>query len=644
MTIEELEYKIAYYSAKYYQGEPEISDEEFDLLVEKLRALSPNSRVLATGWGFEVTEDKVKHKYSQNIGSLDKAKTYGEIPDRFKNKMVYVSPKLDGLSAVAYYRNGVLVQGITRGNGLYGKDITAKLNVILGNCIKDHSFTGSVRGELIISNSNWEKLKEKYPDLIAPRNYVAGIINRKDLDEDIQYVDLIVYKVVGQEGAITLNNRKEVLDWLRMNFKYTIPECYYPILNEASWVAYHKDTFEQFKKLGYGLDGLVLTSPDIQYLAWWENGVHIYNYTYNEIAFKFPSVSTTTVIKGMQWELSRTQRLVPVAVVEPIELSGAVVEKATCNNAQWVKDMQLGVGAEVEITRSNEVIPKILTVLQPSADELPTRCPVCSELLVWDGVDLKCPNPRCPNIEASDLQQWCESVGETDGLQYTIMKQYLDSYGIVNTDSLYENMQNVLDDLYSRKLSITETKILEFFTKLYINDVPAEKALVGLNIPRLGSQTAKILSSQPVLVDTLVHLAVCGVYSDQYEWAYNRCIELVKDATTTAIFNNLSKFRVLRSLYNNYFEHSRIIYNDKSSDNVKFIAVTGSLETMKRKDFEAFIKSYGYEMSTNIRKCEYLVTNDANSGSSKNKQAREYGVAVITEEEFLRRLRGDSDA
>lgn len=642
MTVEELEYQIAYYSTKYYQGEPEISDEEFDALVDKLRALSPNSKVLTTGWGFEVLEDKVKHRYSQNIGSLDKAKTFDEIPDRFKNKLIYISPKLDGLSAVAYYKNGVLVQGITRGNGVYGKDITSKLNAILGSSIKDHTFTGSVRGELIISNSNWELLKQKYPDLIAPRNYVAGIINRKDLDEDIKYVDLVVYKVIGQENKVTLENRKSVLGWLRENFEHVIPEYYYPVLNELSWVTYHNETFEQFKRLGYGLDGLVLTSPDIQYLAWMENDTHIYSYIYNEIAFKFPSVTTTTVIKEMQWELSRTQRMIPVAVVEPVELSGAIVEKATCNNAQWVKDMQLGAGAEVEITRSNEVIPKILTVLQPSLEELPTNCPVCKELLTWDGVDLKCSNHMCPNIGASDLQQWCEYVGETDGLQYTIMKQYLDKYGICDLRTLYENKQNVLDDLFSRTLSITETKILEFFNKLYVDSVPIEKALMGLNIPRLGDKTAQLLGTQPDLIDSLVRMASCSVYTEQYELAHNKCMELVKDATTTTIFNNLNKFHTLRYLYDDYFEKSRIVFSDTSKESVKYIAVTGSLETMKRKDFENFIKTYGYELSTNVKKCECLVTNDPNSGSAKNKQARDFGVPLLTEAEFLHRLRGDA--
>lgn len=353
MKVEELESQIMYYASKYYIGEPEITDEAFDSLVDRLRELDPNSSLLKTGWGFEVFEDKVKHKYS-HIGSLDKCKTYAEIPEIFKDAMVYISPKLDGLSAVAYYKNGKLVKGVTRGNGEIGKDITNKLVRILGTEISDKHFTGAVRGELIISNKNWEILNEKYDGLISPRNFSAGIINRKEIDEDIEYVDLVVYKIVGQENKPYFNTREDILRWLNCNFEIAVPEYYYPVLNESSWEMYHEETFEQFKSLGYGLDGLVLTKSDVQYSSF-TNG-----YSYTEVAYKFKAESTTTFIKNIEWELSRTQRYVPVAVVEPVELSGAVVERATCNNAKWVLEMGLEKGCEVEITRSGEIIPQIL--------------------------------------------------------------------------------------------------------------------------------------------------------------------------------------------------------------------------------------------------------------------------------------------
>lgn len=357
--IENLETQIAYYATKYYAGEPIISDDAFDALVDKLRSLNSHSKVLKTGWGFEVNGDKVKHRYG-HVGSLDKTKTYEDIPNRFKDKTIYISPKLDGLSAVVYYENGKLVKGITRGNGEYGKDITDKLRIILGSDIFDKKFTGAVRGELIISDSNWDILQHKYKDMIAPRNFAAGIINRKDIDEDIKYIDLVVYKIVGQEFKPTCNNREDVLQWLKLNFKHCIPIYYYPVLNESSWNAFHEQTFEAFKQLGYGLDGLVLTNPDIQYLAHYEDDHHLYDYQYDEVAYKgFEEESAIVKVRSIEWNLTRTQKLVPTVVFDPVELSGAILQRATGFNAKYIKEMNVIPGVEIEVCRSGEVIPYI---------------------------------------------------------------------------------------------------------------------------------------------------------------------------------------------------------------------------------------------------------------------------------------------
>lgn len=629
MDIEELESSIRYYSTKYYQGDPVVTDEVFDSLVDKLRSLKPNSEVLRTGWGFEVNGDKVKHKYS-HIGSLDKTKTFEDIPDRFKNKTVYISPKLDGLSAVVYYQNGQLIKAITRGNGEYGKDITNKLKLILGTSISDKTFTGAVRGELIINNHNWEILQGKYNNLIAPRNFAAGIINRKEIDEDIQYIDLVVYKIIGQENKPILSNREDILRWLQLNFVHCVPISYYPTLNKQCWDTYHTETFNKFEQLGYGLDGLVLDSSNVLY----DNNTK--GYVYDEVAFKFKAESCETTILNIEWTLSKSQRLVPVAVVDPVELSGAIINRATCNNAQMVKDLGLGTGSKIEITRSNEVIPCIINVFEESTEPLPTKCPICESELQWVGVDLKCVNTQCPNIELSNLQQWCESIGETDGLQWTLMKQYLDLYKVTNIKSLYDNRDVILQDLSSKTLTITEQKIYTFFKNLYIEPVSAYKALLALNIPRLGDKTCKLLSKESSLIIGYYNFLInyiSGVKQDITPY-YNKFLEIVKDATTASIWNNSSRFMNLGYL----FRDNRVKFdNPLDSVLVKFIAVTGSLQTMKRKDFENYVNKYGYELTTNIKKCEYLVCNSSSS-SSKYKEAQKYNVPIITEKEFLQKL------
>lgn len=266
---------------------------------------------------------------------------------------------------------------------------------------------------------------------------------------------------------------------------------------------------------------------------------------------------------------------------------------------------------------------------------LPNRCPVCGELLVWDGVDLKCNNKKCKNIDYSNLQQWCETIGETEGLQYTIMKQYLEKYNISTIKDLYTNINYVLEDLRTRKLSITESKILEFFEKLSGKyKILANRALVALNIPRLGDKTAKLLLYEPQLVYDLLQYALSNRDEIIYNDIYDRLYKVVKEATTLSIMESLDKVCNLRYIWGTDNNLSNIIFYEKPEE-IKYVAITGSLNTMKRKDFEKYINAYGYELSSSLKKCEYLITNTPNSGSSKNKQALEYGIKVITESEFL---------
>ena len=628
-----LENYIKDQSKKYYtDGSNELEDDEFDLLVDRLRVLNPHSSVLSTGWGFEVVGNKVKHKYT-HIGSLDKAKSYDEFNDIFKNKKVYISPKLDGLSAVCYYKNGELIKALTRGNGEYGKDITDKMKVIEGKTIQDSTFTGSVRGELILNEHNWQLIKsQSVEELIAPRNYVAGIINRDKLSLEVSLIDFVTYKKLADEQYnYPFIFREDMLLWLSRNFKHSVPIFYFECLSKNLWEQEHQNIFDRFKQLGWELDGLVLTLDNIPYSS------DSKSFIFSEQAFKFKSESTSTIITDMEWTLSKNQRLVPVAIVKPIQLSGAIIQRVTCNNAKQVKDWGLGIGAEIEITRSNEIIPRILAVIQESDQPLPCVCPICNQPLSWSGVDLVCTNPVCYNIDLSDLEQWCTVIGETDGLQWTLMKEYLDKYHIDTVEMLYEYKDKVYNDLLNRNLSITESKILLFFNKLYKSHISLYNVLLALNIPRLGSVTAKLLADNPDVVFSIYRYSV-GEHVSTFNIDSLKALlsPIVKTATTEEIISNIDKFMRIQYLYTD--NECRIDVSINTNKEIQYVAVTGSLNTMKRKDFENYINKYGYELTTNLKKCIYLITNNPNSTSTKNKEADKYNVTKITEQEFLSKL------
>ena len=661
VEIQKLEEDIKRYAKAYYEGEAKISDYEFDKLTDRLRDLKPDSTVLRTpGWGYEQTGTKVKHKY-QIVKSLDKCRTFDEIPERFTNKSVALSPKLDGLTGVFYYKNGRLIKAITRGNGTEGKDITDKARLIVGNEILDKNFTGGVRGELEISNTNWEIIKSRYPEAKNARNLCAGWINSKDYDPDeIKMIDFITYKVTGQEreegkedifydlskvdniGEICFNSNPtkfNVIDWLSYNFKNTIPKVQATLIRDG-FQEFMQKVFTEFKtsdryNLDYELDGIVISDIDVIYHRA-EN-----SYIYDECAFKFAAEEKETTVTNIKWELSRTQRYIPVLEIEPVELSGATVHSITGNNAKYLVDNGLGVGAIITASRSGEVIPKHMSTLEAADTNLPTQCPACGHNLEWVGVDLKCVNTECPHIAESDLEQWCTIVGETDGLAWVTMKQYLDKFNIHNIDDLYKNIDTMITTLQGGNASITDKKIVEFLNKLYKDMIPVEKALMGLNIPRLSEQTAKLLNKEKELVHDLMTIG------SQYttvkdrdmisipDTLKNKLLGLVKEATTESILSNLGKLNTLHYLYEQ--DIPRIIFNDNTDEIIK-VAVTGSLDSMKRSAFEKYIQSYGYELSSSIKSCKYLITNNPNSGSSKNKDAQKYGVEIITEKEFLDKL------
>lgn len=353
----ELELKIKQYANAYYSGIAEISDEEFDALVDELRRTNPDSEILnSVGWGMDYEPTygaKVEHKY-QVIGSLDKVKEVEDIPDY---AFPVLSAKLDGLSAVLYYNHGVLNKAVTRYKGTYGIDITNKILKVKNCTVLKDPFTGSIRGELVISNTNWELLKKSKPKYENPRNAVAGLINSKTVSDALKYVSFVTYNILGYENLTTDINQGSVYKFLVDNGFDVAPHEYenppYKFTNEKL-----KALYDKWNSI-YPCDGLVI--GDMNLTRNNNNAI-----MYNQISYKFQAESKTTTVIGIEWSLTRTGKIMPVVLVEPTKLSGATVRRCTGNNAKFIQDNKITAGTKVIITRSNEVIPKILSVLPNS--------------------------------------------------------------------------------------------------------------------------------------------------------------------------------------------------------------------------------------------------------------------------------------
>lgn len=619
--INDLENRIKYLAQKYYEGDPVVSDYEFDKEVDNLREICPDSKILnQVGWGYDISKvsgKKIRHEY-QIIGSLTKVKSISNIRNSIIRDQFIISAKLDGLSAVAYYKSGVLVRGITRGNGTIGIDITEKLSKIIPNNL-DVKFSGSIRGELIISFKNWKEIK-KISNASNPRNYAVGIINRNNITDDLKYISFVPYNIIGSEEDYDFTkNMNSIFDWLSDRFD-TVPHSDILTssqLNLSLLNNYYKEFYND-----YPIDGLVIT-----------NYRPVYDITYKTLcydqqAYKFNSERANVKVDRVIWTLTRTSRLTPVLEFEPVELCGASISHATAFNAKFISDNKIGSGTIIEIERSNEVIPDIQRVIETpykSNDNiLPDKCPVCRESLIWKGVDLVCNNPDCDSKDFRNLQTWMINIGNTDGISWTLMEKFLTELDIYSIEDLYNNPEIRFNPENSGTQKLIFNKVLD---KLFNEPVDAVNALCALNIPRLGKVSAEKLATNVSLIDALMSFVIDGYETSIEELEYD-IMKLVGQATATSIMNNLNKISRLK------YVRDRLIFNNKKSGTELIkVAVTGKL-SVKRSDFEKELNNAGYVIASVNKDCKFLITDNPNGTSSKNKKASELGIEKITESKF----------
>jgi len=611
-------------SQKYYSnGTSSLTDAEFDALIEEERAENPNSPLLAVGHGYDISKtsgEKFPHKYGL-VGSLPKCHSWDEFPKSLRDKKTCVTLKLDGLSCAMYYRNGVMYQALTRGDGNIGIDITDKIHRIVPEyfTLADKQFTGAVRGEILMSLDNFEEFSKTHEDAKNPRNSTAGLIGMKEVSDDLSYLTVVVYTVIGIESKESypfplypFSDYESMHTWLTTNFG-----------NVVCMISREYSTSNQFEKdmtflkdswyTHYPADGLVITSNDISF-----NDTYI---SYNASAFKFKAESAVTTIVGIEWNLSKTKYLIPTLLVEPIQLSGATVKRCAGCNAKMVTDNGWGVGAKVKMLRSGEVIPFVEATLRAVKPELPTNCPCCGAELVVDGVHLKCPNPECKDIQIQDLLVWCNNIAPTDGLGDILKLKFF--------TELHESfgMELSVDGIYKFNIALPQTDMIQkqlfyqMVNKMKMDRIPLISALKALNIPRLGDATSDLLSHYPEDVVKLMN----GEVPDNISYKLG-------DANAKSIIQHIDKFSRL-----NYIKE-HLVFNSESSNNSKIkVAITGSL-SIPRKSFEQLLNNNGFVLGDITKDTKYLITDTPDSNSGKNAKADKLGIEKISEADFKTRF------
>lgn len=650
-----LERELRLAAQLYYQdGSSFLSDKEFDKKAEQLKEIDPDNSIFKEpSWGYSIDSDttpgkRCPHRYGRITG-LDKAYEYSDIPKDFRVSTLYAMPKLDGMSIAMYYEDSELVQALTRGNYDEGIDVTDKVRLIVGDRLLTPNFTGGVRGEIIMSKEHYGQYCLEHEDAKNPRNSVAGIINAKDITEDLKYLDVVVYTVLADESQ-----KIESVDdvgwhannigfigsqlFLSDNYEHYAPATVLTHLDESTTIPKCEIMFNHFvETYPYEVDGVVVSKTTIPIDR---DGI----FDYNEIAIKFRSETTQTVVTGIDWQMSKTHYAIPVIKVEPVELDGATITKCSGFHAHYIKEMDIKPGTIVEIERHGQVIPYVNKVIQnvDGPSSIISKCPECGELFEWDGCHLKCNNPYCGNAILQDLMIWLNNIAPLDNFGDKLRIKFLQKYlgnnisieAVMKSNEL-KGMCNLYKEMSPSPLVSKQLLLFsEMCDKLFNQPVSLINALLALNIPRLGDKTCEKLSMNPDLINRIYEASLSPDPED-----HNSTVmvdgPLVDDirnyigaANGASIVSNIEKFSRLKYIY------SRIVHEVSTavSSNGR-VAITGKL-SVKRSDFEIELKAHGWMVGEISKETDFLITDNPNSASSKNRKADQWGITKITESEF----------
>lgn len=637
----ELIKKLNNASEAYYAKDEEImSNFEYDALYDELAELeresgtvlsnSPTQRV-----GYEAVDFLPKEAHDKPMLSLSKTKSVDELSSWLLEKEGLLSWKLDGLTIVVTYEDGKLAKAVTRGNGAVGEVITNNAKAFTNLPVKI-SFEQKlvIRGEAVISypdfdevNSHIEDDSQRYKN---PRNLCSGSV--RQLDPSVtseRHVRLIAFSLVSAEGE-DFATRHEQFEFLK-SLGFDVVD-YYPV-DKASIYNEVKHFAERIEEYEIPSDGLVLSFDDIEYGK--SLGMTA-KFPRDSIAFKWADETAKTVLRKIEWSPSRTGLINPVAVFDTVELEGTSVSRASVHNLSVMEELMLGIGDEILVYKANMIIPQIAKNLTMSNNlNIPDRCPCCGgmaqERIVKEAKSLYCINPNCP---AKQIKLFSHFVSRdamnVDGLSEATLEKFVDEgyikslsdiFGIEKYKSNIVNLEGFGDKSYENLITGIEKA----------KDVSIANFLYALGIPGIGLANAKIICksfmNDPQKVFSLTRNELLSV---------NTIGDAIADSYISYFENPVNRSELEKLLKCIRMRKEEVV-SIESELMGKTIVVTGSLNLYSsRKDLQNEIELRGGKLSGSVSaKTFLLVNNDLLSASSKNKAAKELGIPIVSEEEFV---------
>ena len=657
--IEELVELLNQAGKAYYQeGKEIISNLEYDKAYDELVRLEEETGIVLSASptqnvGYSVATALPKEEHASPMLSLDKTKSVETLQSFLGEQKGILSWKLDGLTVVMTYEKGELVKAVTRGNGRIGEIVTENAKRFRNLPLRI-PFKGRLvlRGEALIRYSDFAKINEEIPEEGAkyknPRNLCSGSVRQLDpkitWERRVYFFPFTLVSVEeGEDGASREsgglpdfhNSHEAEFEFLeRQGFQVVGRRA----VRKEELPGAVSDFSEQVKKNDFPSDGLVLLMDDISY---GKSLGTTAKFPRNALAFKWEDEEEKTILREVEWSPSRTGLINPVAIFDPVELEGTVVSRASLHNISYLEDLKLGIGDEITVYKANMIIPQIGENLTKSGQlPIPEHCPACHEetKIVQDkeAKMLYCENPHCP---AKRIKQFALFVSRDalniEGLSEMTLEKFIGK-GFIQE----------FPDLFSLKEHKEEIIAMEGFgqksyDKLMEN---AEKAretslarlLYGLGIGGIGASNARVLSE--AFHDDAEALS----RAELSEVVSIKGIGPILGESIVRYFKEEENCRLFRKLLS-VLHLQKEEKEENAALSGKVFVITGSLiHFQNRKELEEEIRKAGASTASSVSKnTSYLINNDKNSTSSKNKKAQELGIPILSEEDFLKLLQGE---
>ena len=650
--MKELAAKLNEASKAYYAESREImSNYEYDQLYDELLALEKETGTVLAGSptqkvGYEAVTELPKERHEKPMLSLDKTKDREVLRAFIGRQKTLISWKLDGLTVVLTYRDGRLFKAVTRGNGEIGEVITPNARTFINIPLKI-PYQGELilRGEAVISYPDFEKINEALGEAGVlyknPRNLCSGSV--RQLDSSVtakRNVRFFAFALVRADGVDFHNSRMEQFRWLKSQGFEVVEHKETDASGLDEVMAYYEEKIRTYE---IPSDGLVALYDDI---AYGDSLGTTAKFPRNAFAFKWQDELAETALRSIEWSPSRTGLINPVAVFDPVELEGTTVQRASVHNLSIMKQMKLGIGDRISVFKANMIIPQIAENLTKSGNlRIPDKCPACggpTEIhREFETETLFCPNPDCPAKKIKSYAQFVSrNAMNIDGLSEMTLEKFLGRGFLHRFGDLFR-LREHRDDIISME-GFGQKSFDNLMDSLErAKDTTVSRLLFALGIPNFGVANARVIAEafhsdfakiRSASEEELMAIdGVGAVMAASF-------VKWFRDPENAADLDDLlTEIRLeqpqLQAQAAESGESGRVF-------NGKVFVVTGAVSHFKNRDeLKECVLSLGGKVTGSVSKnTDYLINNDAASASTKNRKARELGVPVITEEEFIAML------